>query len=154
MSNLHGVGATNGKSKRYQSIVSIAVALLVLIFAVSSWAQTTVGTGSINGTVTDPDGSGGEWRQGSHHQYWNRSGSQPDRQRRRRVRLWSSRPWHLQSASFGQGLQQRQTKQSQWKWATLPPPISSCNLARRARSLKCRPARSQSTPSRLRCKAS
>ena len=57
MSNLHGVGATNGRSKRYQSIVSIAVALLVLVFAVSSWAQTTVGTGSITGTVTDPTGA-------------------------------------------------------------------------------------------------
>src|SRR5450755_1124627 len=56
MANRYGVGATNGKS-RYQSITSIAVALLVLIFAVSSWAQTTVGTGSINGTVSDPAGA-------------------------------------------------------------------------------------------------
>jgi hypothetical protein len=36
MLNLYGVGATNGKSKRYQSILSIAFALLVLIFAVAS----------------------------------------------------------------------------------------------------------------------
>ncbi len=57
MLNLYGVGATNPKIKRYQSILSIAVVLLVLIFAVSSWAQTTVGTGSINGTVTDPAGA-------------------------------------------------------------------------------------------------
>jgi hypothetical protein len=57
MSNLHGVGATNGKSKGYQSSFSIAVALLVLMFVVCSCAQTTVGTGSINGTVTDPTGA-------------------------------------------------------------------------------------------------
>jgi hypothetical protein len=36
MLNLYGVGATNGKSEPYQSILSIAVALLVLIFAVAS----------------------------------------------------------------------------------------------------------------------
>ncbi len=54
MSNLHGVRETSGRSSRYQPIVSIAVTLLVLIFAVSSWAQTTVGSGSIVGTVTDP----------------------------------------------------------------------------------------------------
>ena len=54
MSDLHGISATNGRSNRYQSIESIAVALLVLIFAVSSWAQTTVGSGSIVGTVSDP----------------------------------------------------------------------------------------------------
>ena len=36
MLNLYGVGATNGKSKRYQSILTIAFALLVLIFAVAS----------------------------------------------------------------------------------------------------------------------
>jgi hypothetical protein len=36
MLNLYGVGATDGKSKRYQSILSIAFALLVLIFAVGS----------------------------------------------------------------------------------------------------------------------
>jgi hypothetical protein len=57
MLNLYEVGATKCKSKRYQSILSIAVALLVSLFAVSSWAQTTVGTGSINGTVTDPAGA-------------------------------------------------------------------------------------------------
>jgi hypothetical protein len=57
MSNPYGTGATKGKSKRYQSICSFAVALLGLIFAVSGWAQTTVGTGSISGTVTDPAGA-------------------------------------------------------------------------------------------------
>jgi Carboxypeptidase regulatory-like domain len=34
-----------------------AIALFVLAFAVSSWAQTTVGTGSITGTVTDQTGA-------------------------------------------------------------------------------------------------
>jgi hypothetical protein len=57
MLNLYWVRATNGNSNRYQSILSIRVALLVLIFAVASWAQTTVGTGSINGTVSDPAGA-------------------------------------------------------------------------------------------------
>jgi Carboxypeptidase regulatory-like domain len=54
MSNLYGARETNGRSRRYQSIVSIAVGLLGLIFAVTGWAQTTVGSGSIVGTVTDP----------------------------------------------------------------------------------------------------
>src|ERR1700722_7421973 len=57
MFNLCGVGATSGKSKRNQSISLIALALPVLIFAVASWGQTTVGTGSINGTVSDPAGA-------------------------------------------------------------------------------------------------
>jgi hypothetical protein len=57
MLSRHGVGATNGKGKRYRPIGSIAVAFLVLIVAVSSWAQTTVGSGSVNGTVTDPAGA-------------------------------------------------------------------------------------------------
>jgi len=35
----------------------IALALLMLAFAVSGWAQSTVGTGSITGTVTDPTGA-------------------------------------------------------------------------------------------------
>jgi hypothetical protein len=57
MSNLYGVEEANGKSKQYQSSLSIAVALLALIFAVASWGQTTVGTGSISGTVSDPAGA-------------------------------------------------------------------------------------------------
>src|SRR5580658_192417 len=35
----------------------IALVLLLLAFAVSGWAQSTVGTGSITGTVTDPTGA-------------------------------------------------------------------------------------------------
>src|ERR1700733_1239494 len=57
MSNLYGVRETNGRSNRYRSHVSIAVGLLALIFAVSSWAQSTVGSGSIGGTITDPTGA-------------------------------------------------------------------------------------------------
>src|ERR1700735_2147120 len=55
MSKRCGVGATN--SRRYHPSFSIAVAFLVLMFAVSSWCQTTVGTGSITGAVTDPTGA-------------------------------------------------------------------------------------------------
>jgi hypothetical protein len=57
MSNRYGVEGANDKSKQYQSSLSIAVALLVLMFAVASWGQTTVGTGSISGTVSDPAGA-------------------------------------------------------------------------------------------------
>ena len=39
------------------SFFMIALALLMLAFAVSGWAQSTVGTGSITGTVTDPTGA-------------------------------------------------------------------------------------------------
>ena len=57
MSDLRGIRVASGRSYKRQSILSIAVAWIVLIFAISSWAQTTVGTGSINGTVTDPAGA-------------------------------------------------------------------------------------------------
>jgi len=43
--------------ERCRSIFSIALAVLMLTFAVTTWAQTTVGTGSIIGTVTDPTGA-------------------------------------------------------------------------------------------------
>ena len=57
------MGCTNearparNRGETHRSFFMIALALLVLIFAVSSWAQTTVGTGSITGTVTDPTGA-------------------------------------------------------------------------------------------------
>ena len=43
--------------RKSRSALLIGFALLVLAFTVSSWAQTTVGTGSITGTVTDPTGA-------------------------------------------------------------------------------------------------
>ena len=39
------------------SFFAIALALLMLVFSVSGWAQSTVGTGSITGMVTDPTGA-------------------------------------------------------------------------------------------------
>lgn len=45
------------KLRESRSALVIGIALLVLAFTASSWAQTTVGTGSITGTVTDPTGA-------------------------------------------------------------------------------------------------
>jgi len=45
------------RGETHRSFFMIALALLMLAFAVSGWAQTTVGTGSITGTVTDPTGA-------------------------------------------------------------------------------------------------
>jgi hypothetical protein len=48
---------TKIRSEKCRSVFSIALALFVLALAVSSWAQSTVGTGSITGTITDPTGA-------------------------------------------------------------------------------------------------
>src|SRR5579864_380541 len=45
------------KLRESRSAPMIGIALLVLAFTVSSWSQTTVGTGSITGTITDPTGA-------------------------------------------------------------------------------------------------
>ena len=63
------------------SFFVIAFALLMLAFAVSGWAQSTVGTGSITGAVTDPSGAGCERRQGNHYRRRNRSISESFRKR-------------------------------------------------------------------------
>jgi len=57
MGNRCGVRTANRKGETSRSIFSIALTLLTLAFAVSTWAQTTVGSGSITGTVTDPTGA-------------------------------------------------------------------------------------------------
>jgi len=57
------MGCTNearptwNRGETHGSFFMIALALLMLAFAVSGWAQSTVGTGSITGTVTDPTGA-------------------------------------------------------------------------------------------------
>ena len=40
-----------------RSYFLIALAMLMLAFSVSGWAQSTVGTGSLTGAVTDPSGA-------------------------------------------------------------------------------------------------
>jgi Carboxypeptidase regulatory-like domain len=57
------MGCTNearpagNRGETHRSFFVIALAVLMLAFAVSGWAQSTVGTGSITGTVTDPTGA-------------------------------------------------------------------------------------------------
>src|SRR5208337_3189860 len=48
---------TWNRCETHRSFLLIALALLMVAFAVSGWAQSTVGTGSITGTVTDPTGA-------------------------------------------------------------------------------------------------
>jgi hypothetical protein len=50
-------GPARNSSDRCRSILSITLALFMLAFAATTWAQTTVGSGSIVGTVTDPTGA-------------------------------------------------------------------------------------------------
>lgn len=45
------------RGETHRSFFMIALALLMLAYAVAGWAQSTVGTGSITGTVTDPTGA-------------------------------------------------------------------------------------------------
>jgi Carboxypeptidase regulatory-like domain len=48
---------TWNRGETHRSFFVIALALLMLAFAVSGWAQSTVGTGSLTGMVTDPTGA-------------------------------------------------------------------------------------------------
>jgi hypothetical protein len=50
-------GENRGETHRSFFMIALALALLMLAFVVSGWAQSTVGTGSITGTVTDPMGA-------------------------------------------------------------------------------------------------
>ena len=47
----------NNRHRRVSSASMIGCALLLFVFTMFGWAQTTIGTGSITGTVTDPSGA-------------------------------------------------------------------------------------------------
>ena len=124
-------------SARFTLVARVAVSA-VLLCAVA-FTQTTIGTGSIVGTVTDPAGamvSGAKviitntGTGQSLNMTTNSSGAY----------ALALSILALTRCKFRPRASAASTKRSEWKWATPPLPISSCNLARRARSLKCRPA--------------